>query len=75
MADVFLSYKREDNEIAGRIVAALRESGLSVWWDDGITPRQAWDTEIELASDLASPDLFGTRSSLISDLDAARSNS
>jgi hypothetical protein len=35
----------------------------------------AVDTEIELASDLASPDLFGTRSSLISDLDAARSNS
>jgi formylglycine-generating enzyme required for sulfatase activity len=54
VADVFLSYKREDNEIAGRIVAALRESGLSVWWDDGITPRQAWDTEIELAISAAS---------------------
>jgi formylglycine-generating enzyme required for sulfatase activity len=31
------------------MVTALRESGVSVWWDDGITPRQAWDTEIELA--------------------------
>ena len=49
MADVFVSYKREDNAIAGRVVAALQESGVSVWWDDGITPRQAWDTEIELA--------------------------
>lgn len=49
MADVFVSYKREDNEIANRVVTALRESGISVWWDDGITPRQAWDTEIEQA--------------------------
>jgi len=49
VADVFVSYKREDNEIANRVVTALRESGISVWWDDGITPRQAWDTEIEQA--------------------------
>jgi formylglycine-generating enzyme required for sulfatase activity len=49
VADVFVSYKREDSEVAGRIVASLRESGLSVWWDDGITARQAWDTEIETA--------------------------
>ncbi len=54
MADVFLSYKREDAEIARRIVEALRESGISVWWDDGITPRQAWDTEIEQAISAAS---------------------
>lgn len=49
MADVFVSYKREDNAIARRIVEGIRESGLTVWWDDGITPRQAWDTEIEQA--------------------------
>jgi formylglycine-generating enzyme required for sulfatase activity len=49
VADVFVSYKREDNAIASRVVSALQESGVSVWWDDGITPRQAWDTEIELA--------------------------
>lgn len=49
MADVFVSYKREDAEIATPIITALRESGISVWWDDGITPRQAWDTEIEQA--------------------------
>lgn len=54
MADVFVSYKREDAETAGRVVAALRDSGLSVWWDDGITPRQAWDTEIEAAIAAAS---------------------
>ena len=49
MADVFVSYKREDAEIANRVVTALRESGISVWWDDGITPRQSWDLEIEQA--------------------------
>jgi formylglycine-generating enzyme required for sulfatase activity len=54
VADVFLSYKREDAAIAARVVAALEESGVSVWWDDGITPRQAWDTEIELAISAAS---------------------
>jgi formylglycine-generating enzyme required for sulfatase activity len=54
VADVFLSYKREDAEVASRIVDALRESRISVWWDDGITPRQAWDTEIEQAISAAS---------------------
>jgi formylglycine-generating enzyme required for sulfatase activity len=54
VADVFLSYKREDAEIAHRIVELLRESGISVWWDDGITPRQSWDTEIEQAISAAS---------------------
>jgi hypothetical protein len=54
VADAFISYKREDNEIAGRVVTALRESGISVWWDDGITPRQAWDLEIEQAISEAS---------------------
>lgn len=54
MADVFLSYKREDAETARRIVDAIRESGISVWWDDGITPRQAWDAEIEEAISAAS---------------------
>ncbi len=54
MADVFVSYKREDSALANRVVNALRESGISVWWDDGITPRQAWDTEIEQAIAAAS---------------------
>jgi hypothetical protein len=34
----------------------------------------AVDAEIELASDLASPDIFGTHSGLVNDLDAARSS-
>jgi formylglycine-generating enzyme required for sulfatase activity len=54
VADVFVSYKREDAEIANRVVTALRESGISVWWDDGITPRRDWDMEIEQAISEAS---------------------
>ena len=47
MADVFISYKKEDRASAERIVAALRTEGFSVWWDDGLTPKAAWDSEIE----------------------------
>jgi len=47
MANIFLSYKKEDFEIADRLVAALRKEGMSVWWDDGLTPKAAWDEEIE----------------------------
>lgn len=39
MADVFLSYKREDRLRAEPIVQALRAGGLSVWWDQALTPR------------------------------------
>gem|GEM_PF-1288882 len=47
VADIFLSYKREDRARAEVIVAALRKSGRTVWWDEGLTPRQAWDATIE----------------------------
>ena len=47
MTDIFLSYKREDRTRASLIVAALRKSGRTVWWDEGSTPRQAWDATIE----------------------------
>ena len=47
MTDIFLSYKREDRARATLIVAALRKSGRTVWWDEGLTPRQAWDATIE----------------------------
>jgi tetratricopeptide (TPR) repeat protein len=47
MADIFLSYKREDRARAALIVDALRKSGRTVWWDEGLTPRQAWDATIE----------------------------
>src|SRR5262245_56648280 len=47
MAQVFVSYKKEDFETAGRVVTALKENGLSVWWDDSLTAKSAWDAELE----------------------------
>lgn len=47
MANVFISYKRQDSASAERIAAALRNQGLSVWWDDQITARESWDATIE----------------------------
>jgi TolB-like protein len=49
MADVFLSYKREDAARVRKLVAALRESGLDVWWDEEIPPSAPWEATIEKA--------------------------
>ena len=53
MADVFVSYDRRDRELAERVVAALTEQGLTVWWDDRITPHETWDKTIEREVDSA----------------------
>ena len=53
MADVFLSYKRVDRTRARAVVVALQASGRSVWWDEGLTPREAWDATIEREIGLA----------------------
>jgi formylglycine-generating enzyme required for sulfatase activity len=47
MADVFVSYKKEDFKIAEQVVGGLQAEGISVWWDDGLTPKAAWDAELE----------------------------
>jgi len=47
MAEVFVSYKKEDRAMADRVAAALQVEGFSVWWDDGLTPKMAWDAELE----------------------------
>ena len=49
MADVFLSYKREDQARASAVVKALVESGKTVWWDQGLTPHRAWDAPTDRA--------------------------
>ncbi len=33
MADVFISYKREDRRVAERLSIALEQLGFNVWWD------------------------------------------
>lgn len=36
MADVFISYAREDRERVGRLAEALERQGFTVWWDHRI---------------------------------------
>lgn len=47
MADIFISYKKEDAGRVDRIVEGLRAEGFSVWWDHAITPGAQWDQTIQ----------------------------
>ena len=47
MSEIFVSYKKEDRAVAERLVAALRAAGKDLWWDDALTPHEAWDAMIE----------------------------
>ncbi len=47
MADVFLSYKREDAARVRKLAIALREAGLKVWWDEDIPASAPWEATIE----------------------------
>lgn len=49
MPDVFLSYKREDLQVATRLVGALRDEGIGVWWDHDIRAGAPWEATIEKA--------------------------
>ncbi len=47
MADVFISYKRENQDAVQRVVQGARNAGLSVWWDQDIAPDAPWEQTIE----------------------------
>lgn len=49
MADVFLSYKREDAAKVRMLVAALQKQGFDPWWDEDIPPSAPWEATIEQA--------------------------
>ena len=49
MADVFISYAREDAETARRFAEAFQSAGFSVWWDDALRSGDAFDESIERA--------------------------
>ena len=42
MSDIFLSYAREDLELAKRLAGLLQQQGWSVFWDVGIRPGKPW---------------------------------
>ena len=49
MADVFLSYARQDADTARRFAEAFRSSGFTVWWDDALRSGETFDETIERA--------------------------
>lgn len=49
MADIFLSYSRQDQPIARLFAEALTRAGLDVWWDVTIRSGDAYDEVTEAA--------------------------
>ncbi len=47
MADVFISYSREDREQVRSIVGILDSAGFSVWWDRALEPGTQWADVID----------------------------
>jgi len=47
MADVFISYKREERAQIERLAAALRDLGLSVWFDASLSAGESFSSEID----------------------------
>ena len=47
MAEIFLSYCNTDRDLARKLVSSLETEGISVWWDDRLTPVEQWDRLIE----------------------------
>jgi TolB-like protein len=49
LADIFLSYNREDLAVARRFAQAFERAGLTVWWDQTLDPGEAYDHVTEKA--------------------------
>lgn len=47
MAQVFISYAREDRPTAEKLARVLETRGWSTWWDAHLQPGQIWDEIIE----------------------------
>lgn len=64
MADIFLSYNREDQAIAKAIATALQNEGFEVWWDTVLRAGQTYDevTEKQLHDASAVVVLWSSRS-------------
>lgn len=53
MADVFISYKREDRIWAERIAAALAAAGYTTWWDTSLIAGEHFNEAIDRELDAA----------------------
>lgn len=47
MADIFISYAREDRETVAKLAAALEGAGYSLWWDRHIATGAEFSADIE----------------------------
>lgn len=47
MADIFISYSRDDRDIAHALAVALEAAGIGVWWDRELTGGGDFAAEIE----------------------------
>lgn len=53
MADIFVSYKRQDRSRVGALVEALETLGYTVWWDASLIAGQRWSKRIKAELDAA----------------------
>src|SRR5881409_1610942 len=59
MADVFISYAREDQPFVRRLYEALHEFGRETWVDwEGIAPSAVWMAEVRKAIESAEAFVF-----------------
>ena len=42
MADLFISYAREDRPVADALARSLQAMGFDVFWDNEIPPGRTW---------------------------------
>ncbi len=47
MADIFISYAREDRETVAKLAAVLEDAGYSLWWDRHVAAGDEFSAEIE----------------------------
>ena len=40
MADIFISYSKQDKALAEQLAGLLQEIGFSVWWDADLVPAE-----------------------------------
>ena len=46
MPDIFISYKKEEREVANLLATRLTEAGYDVWWDDALLAGERFEDEI-----------------------------
>ncbi|MEP2990088.1 MAG: TIR domain-containing protein [Parasphingorhabdus sp.] len=47
MADVFISYSRDDLETVSKIAAAVKDAGYDLWWDKDLPPHLSYTEVIQ----------------------------